>query len=328
MTTVPDPSQPRTCHFLNGLTGRPQLGGLLQRRCQRRGDQERDPGVTGLAGLLGGQHRARPQLHRPAVHSETVEIRGQLTPSPDQQARFAAKVASPHARVDQALLAAGRLRHIAGLGAADQPGMCYLKATRSRRYPRISWTTCAVGCAGRGSGGGDHGRHRWSDGPAGTGLRATLAYVAELVDHWAESYDWRRLEQDLDAHGQALRIVDGLGLQYLHVRSERADARPLILTHGWPSSVVEPLQVIDALAHPASTDEPAFHVVAPSLPGFGFSGKPTTTGWSVHRIADTWARLMTDLATRRSWPALVHALRRRTGRRRPGPVGAGSPLGG
>jgi pimeloyl-ACP methyl ester carboxylesterase len=128
----------------------------------------------------------------------------------------------------------------------------------------------------------------WSQGPP-------LAYVEELVRYWAESYDWRRLERELEAHGQALRTVDGLGVHYLHVRSDRADAQPLILTHGWPSSVVEPLQVIDALANPSSADDPAFHVVAPSLPGFGFSGKPATTGWSVHRIADLWAELMTQL---------------------------------
>ena len=132
----------------------------------------------------------------------------------------------------------------------------------------------------------------WSQGPP-------LAYVADLVRYWADSYDWRRLEQALDARGQARRTVDGLDIHYLHVRSDRADAQPLILTHGWPSSVVEPLQVIDALARPASPADPAFHVVAPSLPGFGFSGKPATTGWPVHRIADTWASLMTQLGYER-----------------------------
>jgi epoxide hydrolase len=132
----------------------------------------------------------------------------------------------------------------------------------------------------------------WSQGPP-------LAYVKDLVGYWAESYDWRRLERQLAAHGQALLTVDGLDIHYLHVRSDREDAYPLILTHGWPSSVVEPLQVIDALANPASPDDPAFHVVAPSLPGFGFSGKPTTTGWSVHRIADTWAAMMTKLGYER-----------------------------
>jgi hypothetical protein len=106
----------------------------------------------------------------------------------------------------------------------------------------------------------------WSQGPP-------LAYVADVVRYWAESYDWRRLERELGAHGQARRTVDGLDIHYLHVRPGRADAHPLILTHGWPSSVVEPLQVIDALANPASPADPAFHVVAPSLPGFGFSGK-------------------------------------------------------
>jgi pimeloyl-ACP methyl ester carboxylesterase len=128
----------------------------------------------------------------------------------------------------------------------------------------------------------------WSQGPP-------LSYVQDLVRYWSQAYDWRRLERELNAHGQALQTVGGVDIHYLHVRSEREDAYPLILTHGWPSSVVEPLQVIDALANPAAADDPAFHVVAPSLPGFGFSGKPTTIGWSVHRIADTWATLMTQL---------------------------------
>ncbi len=127
----------------------------------------------------------------------------------------------------------------------------------------------------------------WSQGPP-------LAYVTELVEGWRR-YDWRRVESALNARGQGLTEIDGLSIHFLQVRSTRADARPLVLTHGWPSSVLEPLEVMDALANPPQPDLPAFHVVAPSLPGFGFGGKPTATGWDVDRTADAWAELMARL---------------------------------
>ncbi len=136
----------------------------------------------------------------------------------------------------------------------------------------------------------------WSQGPP-------LGYMTELVRYWAEDYDWRRLETELNAHGQALTEIDGLDIHFLHVRSERPDAQPLVLTHGWPSSVIEPLQVIDALVAPSSEDQPAFHVVVPSLPGFGFSGKPVATGWTVARTADAWAELMERLGYERFYAA-------------------------
>jgi pimeloyl-ACP methyl ester carboxylesterase len=135
----------------------------------------------------------------------------------------------------------------------------------------------------------------WSQGPP-------LAYVAPLVDAWSR-YDWRRMEAELNAHGQGLAAIDGLDIHFLHVRSPRADARPLVITHGWPSSVVEPLAVMDALADPPEPALPAFHVVAPSLPGFGFGGKPTTTGWNVNRTADAWVELMDRLGYQRFFAA-------------------------
>ena len=135
----------------------------------------------------------------------------------------------------------------------------------------------------------------WSQGPP-------LAYVRELVEGWRK-YDWRRVESELNAHGQALTEIDGLSIHFLHARSARADARPLVLTHGWPSSVIEPLEVMDVLANPPQGDMPAFHVVAPSLPGFGFGGKPTTTGWDVDRTADAWAELMARLGYERFFAA-------------------------
>ena len=136
----------------------------------------------------------------------------------------------------------------------------------------------------------------WSQGPP-------LSYLSELARYWADDYDWRRVESELNAHGQGLTEIDGLDIHFLHVRSDRPDARPLVLTHGWPSSVIEPLEVIDALVAPASNDEPAFHVVAPSLPGFGFSGRPTTTGWTVARTADAWVELMHRLGYERFFAA-------------------------
>jgi pimeloyl-ACP methyl ester carboxylesterase len=135
----------------------------------------------------------------------------------------------------------------------------------------------------------------WSQGPP-------LAYVADLVEDW-QCYDWRRTESELNAHGQSVTAIDGLDIHLLHVRSPRADARPLVITHGWPSSVIEPLQVMDALTDPGDPDLPAFHVVAPSLPGFGFGARPTTTGWNAARTADAWAELMTRLGYDRFYAA-------------------------
>lgn len=143
---------------------------------------------------------------------------------------------------------------------------------------------------------GSGGPPEWSQGPP-------RSYVVHLLDRWAHGYDWRRLEAELNTHGQARCEVDGLDLHLLHVRSPRADARPLVITHGWPSSVIEPLQVMDALANPGDREVPAFHVVAPSLPGFGFGGKPTATGWDVDRTADAWAAVMTRLGYDRFFAA-------------------------
>ena len=136
----------------------------------------------------------------------------------------------------------------------------------------------------------------WSQGPP-------LAYVRELADHWATAYDWRRVEAALDAHGQALTEVDGLDLHLLHRRSPRPDARPLVITHGWPSSVLEPMTVMDVLADPGDDALPAFHVVAPSLPGYGFGARPSAAGWDVDRTADAWVELMARLGYPRFYAA-------------------------
>jgi epoxide hydrolase len=125
-----------------------------------------------------------------------------------------------------------------------------------------------------------------------------LAYVQELCRYWAEAYDWRRAEARLDAIGQFRTEIDGLGIHFLHARSPERDALPLIVTHGWPGSVVEFLDVIGPLADPVAHGgraADAFHVVCPSLPGYGFSDKPAQPGWGVGRIAAAWATLMRRL---------------------------------
>jgi pimeloyl-ACP methyl ester carboxylesterase len=125
-----------------------------------------------------------------------------------------------------------------------------------------------------------------------------LAMLQELARHWASDYDWRRCEARLAALPNFITEIDGLDIHFIHVRSRHEDALPLIVTHGWPGSVIEQLKIIEPLtdptAHGASASD-AFHLVIPSLPGYGFSGKPTATGWDVPRIARAWAVLMQRL---------------------------------
>ena len=125
-----------------------------------------------------------------------------------------------------------------------------------------------------------------------------LAYVRELCDYWRDGYDWRALEGRLNAIPQFKTAIDGCGIHFLHRRSPAPNARPLVLTHGWPGSIVEFLKVIDPLADPAAHGgdaADAFHVVVPALPGYGFSDKPKETGWGVERIGQAWATLMARL---------------------------------
>lgn len=143
---------------------------------------------------------------------------------------------------------------------------------------------------------------RWPEKePVGDWSQGTpLGALRELCEYWRHGYDWRRCEARLNNLGQFTTEIDGLDIHFLHVRSSREDAIPLIITHGWPGSVIEFLDVIPKLTEPESGQ--AFHVVAPSLPGFGFSGKPEQTGWGVEKIASTWAELMDRLGYER-WVA-------------------------
>jgi len=125
-----------------------------------------------------------------------------------------------------------------------------------------------------------------------------LATMQKLARHWATDYDWRKIEAKLNALPQFTTEIDGLDIHFIHVRSKHENALPMIVTHGWPGSIIEQLKIVDPLtnptAHGASASD-AFHLVIPSLPGYGFSGKPTTTGWDPIRIARTWAVLMQRL---------------------------------
>jgi epoxide hydrolase len=131
----------------------------------------------------------------------------------------------------------------------------------------------------------------WSQG-------VPLRYLQDLCAYWADGYDWRAREARINSFPQFKMSVDSLGVHFLHVRSPQQDALPLILTHGWPGSIVEFLEVIGPLTDPAAhggDPADAFHVVCPSLPGYGFSDKPTATGWGVEHIARAWAELMARL---------------------------------
>ena len=132
-----------------------------------------------------------------------------------------------------------------------------------------------------------------------------LSYTRDLAAYWRENYDWRSREAALNRFDQFVTEIDGLDVHFIHQRSPHADAFPLVITHGWPGSVVEFHKVIDPLTNPTAHGgraEDGFHVVCPSLPGYGFSGKPTSTGWGVARIADAWATLMGRLGYHR-WGA-------------------------
>ena len=135
----------------------------------------------------------------------------------------------------------------------------------------------------------------WSQG-------VPLDYLRNLCRHWAQAYDWRAREARINVFPQFRTEVDGLGIHLMHVRSPVADALPLVMTHGWPGSVLEFLDVIGPLADPAAHGgEPAdaFHVVCPSLPGYGFSDKPAAAGWGVERVARAWVQLMARLGYQR-----------------------------
>jgi pimeloyl-ACP methyl ester carboxylesterase len=157
---------------------------------------------------------------------------------------------------------------------------------------------------------------RWPDRetPEDWSQGIPLAYTRELCEYLRKDYDWRRLESELNALPQFITEIDGLDIQFIHLRSRHADALPMIMTHGWPGSVVEFLKVLGPLTDPEAHGgrrEDAFHVVCPTLPGFGWSGKPSRPGWNVSRIGRAWGQLMARLGYTRwvaqggDWGSLV-----------------------
>jgi pimeloyl-ACP methyl ester carboxylesterase len=141
-----------------------------------------------------------------------------------------------------------------------------------------------------------------------------LATIQELARHWATDYDWRKCEAKLKALPQFITEIDGLDIHFIHVRSNHENALPLIVNHGWPGSIIEQLKIISPLTNPTehgASASDAFDVVIPSMPGYGFSGKPTSTGWGPERIGRAWAELMKRLGYTRyiaqggDWGAFV-----------------------
>ena len=141
-----------------------------------------------------------------------------------------------------------------------------------------------------------------------------LAYVQDVCAYWAEKYDWRAREARLNRFPQFKTAIDDVDVHFIHARSPHADALPLVITHGWPGSIVEFHKVIEPLTNPTAHGgeaRDAFHVVCPSLPGYGFSSKPARSGWNVQRIARAWAQLMPRLGYARyaaqggDWGAMV-----------------------
>ncbi|HZU56427.1 MAG TPA: epoxide hydrolase [Actinocrinis sp.] len=127
----------------------------------------------------------------------------------------------------------------------------------------------------------------WSQG-------VPLDYLREIAEYWRTGYDWRATERRLAELSQFLIEIDGIRVHYIHVRSPHPDALPLLVTHGWPGSITDLLDLVEPLTNPADPAD-AFHLVLPSLPGYGYSDKPSTPGWNVERIAEAWAKLMADL---------------------------------
>ena len=141
-----------------------------------------------------------------------------------------------------------------------------------------------------------------------------LATIQKLARYWATEYDWRKVEARLKALPHFITEIDGLDIHFIHVRSKHENALPMIINHGWPGSVIEQLKIIEPLTNPTAhggSAEDAFHVVIPSMPGYGFSGKPTTPGWGPERIARAWATLMERLGYQRyaaqggDWGAVI-----------------------
>lgn len=137
----------------------------------------------------------------------------------------------------------------------------------------------------------------WSQG-------VPLATMKELCEYWQTKYDWRRCEALLNSYPQFTTTIDGVEIYFLHIQSKHENALPMVLTHGWPGSILEFRHIIDKLVEPESrSSKDAFHLVIPALPGYAFSSKPTETGWDYHRTARAWTELMQRLGYGSRWVA-------------------------
>ena len=153
---------------------------------------------------------------------------------------------------------------------------------------------------------------------AGWSQGIPLAYMRELVEYWRTDYDWNRCQDELNTLPQFVTEIDGLDIHFLHIKSPHKNAMPMVMTHGWPGSILEFMKVIGPLTDPESyggKGEDAFHVVIPTLPGFGFSAKPDAPGWGIGRIGRAWGALMARLGYKRyvaqggDWgSAVTHAM--------------------
>jgi pimeloyl-ACP methyl ester carboxylesterase len=141
-----------------------------------------------------------------------------------------------------------------------------------------------------------------------------LATIQKLARYWATEHDWRKVESRINSYPNFITEIDGLDIHFIHVRSKHENALPLIVTHGWPGSIIEQLKIVEPLTNPTAhggTAADAFHLVIPSMPGYGFSGKPTAPGWGPERIARAWATLMERLGYQRyaaqggDWGAII-----------------------
>ncbi|REE69722.1 pimeloyl-ACP methyl ester carboxylesterase [Paenibacillus taihuensis] len=141
-----------------------------------------------------------------------------------------------------------------------------------------------------------------------------LGTIQELARYWANEYDWRKVEAKINSYPHFLTEIDGLDIHFIHVRSKHENAMPIIIAHGWPGSIIEQLKLIEPLTNPTAhggSEADAFHVVIPSMPGYGYSGKPTETGWGPQRIASAYGELMTRLGYEKyvaqggDWGAIV-----------------------
>ena len=142
---------------------------------------------------------------------------------------------------------------------------------------------------------------KWPDRETDASQGVQLETIQSLASYWAKDYDWRKFEERFAALPHFITEIDGVDIHFIHARSEQEDALPLIVTHGWPGSTIEQLKIIDPLTNPTghgASGADAFHLVIPSLPGHGFSGKPAVTGWDPVRVARAWAVRMERLVHR------------------------------